>query len=80
MLLYVIGGLAAVGLGIWLGLPGRYDRDLDQIDRVMEEGGGRRKRVKKQFTPMAWVKRNVSVNTPSRAGRRFQVRDPEDRD
>jgi len=80
MLFYLLGGAAALGLGIWLGLPGRYQRDLDEIDRVMEEGGGRRKKVKKQFTPMAWVKRNVSVNTPSRAGRRFQVRDPEDRD
>ena len=80
MILYIIGGVAALGLGIWLGLPGRYDRDIDEIDRVIEEGGGRRKKVKRHFTPMAWMKRNVSVNTPSRAGRRFEVRDPEDRD
>jgi hypothetical protein len=79
MILYVLGGVAALGLGIWLGLPGRYERDLDEIDRVMDEGGGRRKKVKRHFTPMAWMKRNVSVNTPSRSGRRFTVENPEDR-
>ena len=79
MILYILGGVAALGLGIWLGLPGRYERDLDEIDRVMDEGGGRRKKVKRHFTPMAWMKRNVSVNTPSRSGRRFTVENPDDR-
>ncbi len=79
MIFYLLCAVA-LGLGIWLGLPGRYDRDVDEIDRVMEEGGARRRKVKKQFTPMAWMKRNASVNTPSRAGRRFEIRDPEDRD
>ncbi|MDT8367606.1 MAG: hypothetical protein RQ745_00240 [Longimicrobiales bacterium] len=79
MIFYILTGLAAFGLGIWLGLPGRYDGDLDEIDRVMEEGG-RRKKVKRHFTPMAWMKRHVSVNTPSRLGRRFSVRSPDDRD
>lgn len=79
MILYILGGVAALGLGIWLGLPGRYERDLDEIDRVMDEGGGRRRKVKRHFTPMAWMKRNVSVNTPSRSGRRFTVENPDDR-
>ncbi len=84
----VVTALVGLGLGIWLGMPGRYTQSVDDIEKVMDAGGGRRKKVKRVFTPMAWMQRNVSSkSTPSR-GRRsargrgsgFKLESPEERD
>jgi len=61
--LQILGAVAALALGIWLGLPGRYDRRPDEIDRAMGAPGGRTKKVKRHFTPMAWVRRQIKVST-----------------
>jgi hypothetical protein len=85
LFLYVVGGILALGLGIWLGLPGRYDQTPDEIERIMTEGGRRRRKTKKMFTPLAWLQRKVTVRT-GRSGRRtgsqrrgFNLERPEDR-
>jgi len=85
---FVITCVVGLGLGIWLGLPGRYTQSVDEIDEIMSSGGRRRRKVKRVFTPMAWMQRNVSSkSTPSR-GRRsgrgrssgFQLESPDEKE
>lgn len=79
--LKILGAVAALALGIWLGLPGRYHRDLEEIERTMEQGTGRRRPVKRAFTPTAWVHRMVSPGARRDHERRrgFDLKRPEDR-
>ena len=35
--LKILGAIAALGLGIWLGLPGRYSQSVDEIEQTMVE-------------------------------------------
>lgn len=81
--LLILGCVLALALGIWLGLPGRYDQRVDDIERVMEQGGGRRRKVKRRMTPLAWIQRKLSAGSQARgrgAGRRgFKVKSPDDR-
>lgn len=78
--LKILGGVAAVALGIWLGLPGRYQAPTEEMERTMALGTGRRRKTKRYFTPLAWIQRKVRV-TPRTAGRRraFKLERPEDR-
>jgi hypothetical protein len=74
--------LAALAWGIWLGLPGRYTQTVQEIDEVMDRGGGQRRNVKRRFTPVAWMQRNLSVR--SGAGKQrgrsgFKVKSPDER-
>ncbi len=79
LFLKILGGLAAVALGVWLGMPGRYTPDVERIEEVMARGGGRRHRVKRHFTPIAWIQRQVSSGSRrrSRTGR-FHLEAPDD--
>jgi len=79
--LYIVGGALALGLGIWLGLPGRYDQTPEEIERIMAEGGRRRRKTKTMFTPLAWLQRKTSPRRGSgRGGRRgFNLERPDDR-
>lgn len=78
--LKIIGAVAALCLGVWLGLPGRYERRLDEIDQQMEIGGRRHKTVKRAFTPVAWLQRQVNVRAGGAKRRRgFNLERPEDR-
>ena len=77
-------GLALLALlyGVYLGLPGRYTQSVEEIDQIMERGGGRRRRVKQRFTPLAWLQRRASARRASsrRSGRGgFRLESPEDR-
>lgn len=76
----IVLAVLALVAGIWMGLPGRYTQTADDIDEVMSRGGGRRKKVKRVFTPMAWVQRHASAkdsSARSRAG--FKLESPDDR-
>jgi prolyl-tRNA editing enzyme YbaK/EbsC (Cys-tRNA(Pro) deacylase) len=81
--LYIVGGVLAFGFGIWLGLPGRYDQTPEEIERIMTEGGRRRRKTKTMFTPLAWLQRKASPRSSrgsGRGGRRgFNLERPEDR-
>lgn len=70
--------LAALAVGIWLGMPGRYSQTVDEIEEAMERGGGRRRRVKRIFTPMAWVERKAGIRRPSSDRRAFKLESPDD--
>lgn len=81
LFLKILGGVAALALGIWLGLPGRYEQTPDDIDAIMATGTARRRRTKRYFTPLAWIQRKISVGTSGRGrgGRGFKLERPEDR-
>lgn len=76
--LKIVLALAAVGLGVWLGLPGRYQQDLDEIEKNLLTGTGRTRKVKRHFTPLAWIQRQLSARS-SRGQRRrgFNVEHPD---
>lgn len=63
LVLKILGGVAALVLGIWLGLPGRYNSRYEDIERVIENPGGRSRKVKRVFTPLAWIQRKIDVAT-----------------
>lgn len=73
--------IGALLLGIWMGMPGRYTQTPEDIEQVMAKGGGRRKRTKRIFTPLAWVQRQISARSgrQARPGRGFNLERPEDR-
>ena len=74
--------LLALAYGIYLGLPGRYTQSIDEIEQIMARGGGRRRKVKQRFTPLAWLQRRASARgaTRRRSGRGgFRLESPEDR-
>ncbi|MGD2068042.1 MAG: hypothetical protein PVI57_05110 [Gemmatimonadota bacterium] len=67
--LKILGGVMALLLGLWLGLPGRYQKKSDQeLERLLDHGGGTRHRVKRHFTPLDWFR------TEQRGSRRRQER------
>ena len=80
LLLKILGAVAALGIGIWLGLPGRFEQTSEEIERTMVLGTGRRRKVKRHFTPLAWINRQVSARRGQprrRSG--FTVKSPDDR-
>jgi hypothetical protein len=87
LFLKILGALAALALGVWLGLPGRYERDshYEDIERAMDSPEGRSKKVKRAFTPLAWVQRKMDVGSSRRNRRKqesrrgFRMENPEDR-
>lgn len=80
LLLKILGAVLAVALGVWLGLPGRYDPDMDELERNMILGTGRTRKVKRHFTPLAWIQRKLSPRSSEATRRRgFKIERPEDR-
>ena len=78
--LKILAAVAAVGLGVWLGLPGRYTQTYEELERSMESGLGRRRKVKRHFTPLAWFQRKLSArSSPSQRRRGFNLESPDDR-
>jgi hypothetical protein len=77
--LKILGAIVALGIGIFLGLPGRFEQTPEEIERTMVLGTGRRKKVKRHFTPLAWMSRNLSArrDQPKRRGG-FNLESPDD--
>ena len=77
--LKILGALLALALGIWLGMPGRYEQTTEEIERTMESGLGRTRKVKRHFTPFAWMQRKAPVRSRRPHARRgFQIEAPDD--
>ncbi|MDX1492681.1 MAG: hypothetical protein R3253_01305 [Longimicrobiales bacterium] len=87
-LFLIVTGVVGLAIGIWLGMPGRYTQTPEEIQRIMESGGARRRKTKRIFTPLAWMQRQISTSGPSaerrkrRGGGRsgFKLENPEDRE
>jgi len=83
----VMTGALGLGIGIWLGLPGRYDQTQDEIEQRMALGGAARRPLQKRsVNPLAWMHRKASTRAGSRdrrAGRnarsRFSLELPDDK-
>lgn len=73
-LLLVLAALAAFGLGIWLGLPGRA-QTLEEAERNLEHPLSESRKVKRHFTPLAWARRHIGVDD-ARGRSGFKVRRP----
>ena len=76
--LKILGAVVALAWGVWLGLPGRYAQRVEDIEEIMDSGIGRRRKVKRIFTPVAWLQRQISARS-NRRNRGFQVKSPDDR-
>ena len=78
--LKVIGGLIAFAAGIWFGMPGRYVQTAADIEQRMSSPSGRRRKVKRHFTPFAWLQRQISAKSTRTDSRRrgFRMETPED--
>ncbi|MDT8340041.1 MAG: hypothetical protein RQ751_00895 [Longimicrobiales bacterium] len=79
--LKIVIGLAAVGIGVWLGLPGRYEQTQEDIEKAMDRGGVRRNQVKRVFTPLDWLRKEKRGSDRRREmqRRRFRTAAPERR-
>jgi len=78
--LKILGALLALALGIWLGLPGRFDQSHSDIEELMDQPGTRRqKKVKRHFTPMAWLQRGKPPK-PTHGRHRIRLQAPDDDD
>jgi hypothetical protein len=85
-LVLAIVGLVGLGVGIWLGLPGRERQSVEDIERAMDAGGSdttRKRLAKRSLNPLAWMQRKAPTK-PSRAGRGprrrgFNLESPDDR-
>lgn len=80
LILKILGAVVALALGVWLGLPGRFEPDMEEIERTMALGIGRTRKVKRRFTPLAWVQRQLSARGGGAHRRRgFNLESPDDR-
>jgi len=80
LVLKIVAAVAALALGVWLGLPGRYEPDLEEMERTMDSGTGRTRKVKRRFTPLAWVQRRLTARGGGSHRRRgFKLESPDDR-
>ena len=80
LFLKILGGIAALGLGLYLGLAGRYRADPQEIDRALS-GRGSTRRAKRHFTPLGWLRKTDERSSHLRRRRaptgRFNLYSPE---
>ena len=81
----VLLAIVGLGIGIWLGMPGRDRQSVEDIERAMDEGTGRRSRsrTKRKINPLAWLRRKADPppsrsRGSSRGG--FRLESPDDRE
>ena len=77
LILKIALGILALGLGVWLGLPGRYEQSTEELEKAMERGGARRNQVKRHFTPLDWFRKEQKGSDRRRQRRHFRTAAPE---
>ena len=82
----ILVALVGLGIGVWFGMPGRYTQRPEDIEKLMDQGGGTRQPLtKRSISPIAWLQRNVSPRSSTRSKRQpkrrggFKLESPEDR-
>ena len=71
-------------MGIWLGMPGRYEQTREELDRSLDEKGERRKLKKRSVNPLAWATRRaarseVRARAQTRRKPGLNLENPDDR-
>lgn len=74
MLLKVVLGILALGLGIWLGLPGRFEQSTEELEKLMERGGSKRRKVKRHFIAIDRFRKDELASDRRRAETRRRFR------
>ncbi|CAN5680744.1 hypothetical protein BH23GEM11_BH23GEM11_21020 [soil metagenome] len=76
-LLAILGMIAALAFGLYLGMPTRYQADWDEIDDALSDENRERQKVERKTTFLTLMQRNMmrgSHRRRSRGGRRpFQL-------
>ena len=81
LFLKILGGLLALGIGLYLGSAGHYRPDPEEIEKALSEGGIT-KRTKRHFTPLGWLRQNqerssrIRRRTRGTSSRRFNLVSP----
>jgi len=70
-LLKILGGLIALGVGLYLGMAGQYRPDPEELDQALGPGG-RSRRVRRRFTLFGWLR--VAEERSSHKRRRGEPR------
>ena len=73
LFLKILGGLLALGIGLYMGSSGRYRPDPEEIDKALGEGGYS-KRVKVHFTPLGWLRQTQERSSHVRRRSRGTLR------
>ena len=60
--LKILGGIVALVFGLWLGSAGAYRHRPEEIDEVLERGGGRRHQVRRRFVAVDYLMRKRRVS------------------
>lgn len=68
-ILAILGMVAALGFGIYWGLPMRYEQRLDEIDERLGKDGEHQK-AKRHMTFLNLLQRNVQKGSDRRLSRR----------
>jgi hypothetical protein len=68
-LLAILGMLGALGFGIFLGMPARYEADFDEIEEALSDPNREPRRVKRHTTPFALLQRGLTRGSHRRRGR-----------
>lgn len=55
LLLKILGGIIALAVGVYLGLPGDFRQTPEEIESSLGERRASRK-VKRVFTPLDWIR------------------------
>ncbi len=56
--LMILGGVVALGVGIYLGLPGDSNVSREDIEEALSKPRSGHKKVKRRFTPLDYFARN----------------------
>ena len=78
MVIKILLAIAALALGVWLGLTGRYTQTPEELDDAMRRGGARRNQVRRYFTPLDWLRKEQRGSVRRRQRRYFKTAASED--
>lgn len=76
MLVKVVLGVLALALGIWLGLPGRYEQTHQELDEAMRRPGGRPNKARRHFMVLDWLRNERRGSERRRQRRHFRTAAP----
>ena len=85
LFLKILGGLLALGIGLYMGGAGQYRPDQEEIEKALD-GTGYSKKTKRHFTPLGWLRQNqergsrLRRRTRGSTTRRFDLISPDKKD